>query len=215
MRSNGPLIVARLQEFQKRNDLSDEGVASLLSERLGEEFTAEKVKNMKVRGDRRVPKKVVEALDLEPLQDLRVGDEPPEPGPDNPIQKTTRTPAAVPDELDWRNAREAVIAIYVAAGKGVSMILKKPDVALVFAQGAPVLADDWIALARVDERTRAVLAKLTVVGPGGKLAMDHMILITKLVSISGGADGRVGASPTPEQVVAVAADGDGAGGPLG
>jgi len=185
--------MGRLQDFQEAQGLSDAGVAALLTEKIGKEYTAEQVFRTKARGDKGVSKKWVDALGLPPLQETfrsADGDGSPEPGPSNPIVKE-KVKAPVPDELDWRNAREAVIAIYVSIGKGVSMITKKPHIAQVFAQGAPVLADDWVRLARVDERTRAVLAKLTVAGPGGQLAMDHIILVGKIISLEGGARGGI------------------------
>jgi len=212
--------MGRLQDFQKAQGLSDEGVADLLSQRLGEPVDVEQVAKAKARGDKRLPKSYVRALELPEEPTGRAyrtgdGDLSPEPGEKNPIVKEkVKAPVPGVDELDWRNAREAVIAIYVSIGKGVSMITKKPHIAQVFAQGAPVLADDWIRLARVDERTRAVLAKLTVAGPGGQLAMDHIILVGKLISLEGGARGRVIVPDAETLANATAAAGHGANGAM-
>lgn len=201
----------RLRRFMTENTLTEPGLASLLAERLDDpDIDEEKVMNVIKRGDSRVPKAWEQALELPPGPSRRRADEtPPEAGADAPKAKPE-----VPDELDWRSAKEAIVSIYVTIGQGVAQIRRKPEIAAVFKQGAPVLADDWIRLARVDARVRGVIAKLMIVGPGGQLAMDHLILVGKLVTLEEGKSGGNGAAtlPRPEQLVDFA---DGAGGAVG
>ena len=202
-----------LRRFKEENGLSNDGIAALLTERIGEEVTTERVERQFSKGGR-LPSSWADALGIDrknppaddPMPDFRVGDDDaPQPGANAKTVKPAK-PEPV-DELDWYNARSAIEAIYITIGEGVARIRHKPQIAVAFKQGAGILADDWIALAKVDARTRAVIAKLMVVGPGGKLAMDHLVLVGKIVSM----EQPDGVLPGPERIVPLATPHSGAG----
>lgn len=195
---------SRLTQFQQRTGLSDEGIAALLTQETGRPVKVERVEGVRKGGDRKLPKSWAAVfsgsngsppdeplegqLDLEHDGDLGpIGaDDPPAPGPNNPRR---RPQVIVPvDPLDWRDVRTMITQMYETIGTGVGMIRRNPRVAEAFRVSAPILADDWIALAKVDPRVRAMIEKMMVVGPGGKLAMDHAILVGKVISLSGPAD---------------------------
>lgn len=156
----------------------NEQVAARLNE-LGQEVTGDQVAEKIRKG--MLPVAWRDALGFDPDEYRRGDTEPPEPGDASPKAKVASQP--VPDELDWRNAKEAIVAIYVTIGEGVARVRKRPAIAEAFKMGAPILADDWIALAKVDARVRGAINKLMVVGPGGKLAMDHLILVGKIATL--------------------------------
>lgn len=172
---------SEFSKWQQAQGLSDEGMAALLSEKTGREVTVETLAEVRNKGGLRRYHKVL-GIDAE-SQQFRAGDDgaAPEPGESNPREKPFR-PEPV-DELDWRSAEEAITAAYVAIGQGVSMIRKRPEIAEVFKAGAPILARDWVALGKVDPRVRSVITKVTVAGPMGALAMDHLVLIGKLLTL--------------------------------
>lgn len=215
-RRKSPLVL--LREDLGGNDQ----LASHLSELTGDEVTGADVGEKIRKG--MFPKAWREALGIEPEPRFRHGDdELPDAGSREAQPPKPKTQELL--DLDWAQARTAIVAIYSGLGQGYAMVTKDKSVAnIIDGVGLPagskspaeVLADDWIALARVDERARKIVRALTVAGPSGKIAVDHLVLVNAIMSRKR-ADGRV-EPPRPQEIVELHPDGfaagDGAVGPV-
>jgi hypothetical protein len=174
-------------EWQAEHDLDDEAMADLMSERLGKAVSLKTYRTAKYRSNDRIPKSYLRALSIQesdgftgPDSDapgLRDDDLPPGSPPAPEPQKTGGEIIS----LDWASTRSALIMIYGSIGVGVSHLLSDPVYAKVLQKAAPMLADDWLALAKVHPATAAFLRKLTLGGPGGKLLADHVTVVYALV----------------------------------
>lgn len=187
-----PRPLQPLRQFMRDNDLSEEGVAALLSERLEADVPVERVRSYLHSG--RLTKQWGEALGIvEPT--IREGDDvTPQPSPSSPRAKVD-PPAGLPD-IDFAQARVAIVQLHSIAAAMITRAMKetergiRPTVAEIMttpgqAGGkAPceLLADDWIALARVDERARKIVGALSAGGPAGQLVFDYALIVIAVLS---------------------------------
>lgn len=172
-----------IREVQDELGLSDEGLASYLSDAVGTEVTVDEI--VRRRKSNRPTKAWREALGLPPPPPrIRDGDDsPPEPG-----RRSKRQGPAAPEpvpELDWGQARMVLVELHVQGANLAGKALKDPLIGEIMRTRGPsgqspaeVLADDWIALAHVDERAKRICQALTAGGPAGKLLFDYLMLVT-------------------------------------
>lgn len=223
-----PLLV----EYQLAHGLSDETLADLLTERLGRPITPGGVQRFKRYPDHSVPPSWLAALELEPrgpaprpeppagefppIEGTRLGDGPP---PDSTPSSAGTTAAEKVLALDYAAAYDVLVFIYSSVGYGLATILHDPQIDRIFktkvANGKTPpenIADDWCALARVDERARKLLATLTMGGPAGKLAVDHLILIVAILTRPR-PDGSI-ATAAPETILGLHPNNGGAESPV-
>lgn len=182
--------------YQREHDLTDEGMAAHLSELLGRDVSVDELAERK----RGFPtKEYREALNIGPA--YRAADDG-HPAVGEKAPKAKAEIEILPD-LDWAQARVAIKELHTVAAKMLSAALKerergiRPTVAEIMVTSrdgskAPceILADDWIALAKVDARAHRILSVLSAGGPAGKLVFDYALIIIAVLTRKA-ADGTV------------------------
>lgn len=184
-----------LSDFMLERGLSDEDLASLLTEKLDRHdrpITAHGVRAMRARQDKFLAKSWREALDLpeyiaaaEPAADPdeQTIQQAPAPGVSPPPPSGLPAPVALP--FDGLAAKERIEMAYVGIGIGAARAMRNPSVELVFRQHAPGLAEKWIAAARQNARVAQLVTYVTAGGATGDLILSHVMLAVSLLVISG------------------------------
>lgn len=213
--------MSTLAAFQSEAGLSDEGLASLISDRTERVVPPERLRRWKA-GRTETPKYVREALGLpepepESADELnyRLGDEPPtEPGSgrvagadgDRPSREPGRALEPVVPAFDELAVRTVLVTAYEMVGKGAQYAARpgpdgtKPDYVAAFDAHAERCADAWIALAKHDAKVARVLVSLTAGGPWGNVILIHGSLIATLLVVSGKVkvpEGSIPMAPPP------------------
>lgn len=178
-----------IRQYMKDHNLDDEGMAKVMSERLGRSIGETQVRSIKSRKE--APKTWLDALGVSPQEPsgLKVGkkvsgapgvkstEKSSEPSPVGAIE-----PISLPFEIV--SAKVTIEMIYSMAGKGAAMASRTPPVADLWEQSAPALADAWIEWAKESRTVANGIAMLTIGGPGGQaILLNASLIISTLMTI--------------------------------
>jgi len=206
-----------LADYQLEHGLSDEQLADILNERVKRRrdqkpISAAGVENMRYKKDENVPPKWLEALDIEPPQrefireSSSLRDEVPSPaigeGDARGGTGTASLPVLLELPFDGLEAKKRIELVYVGVGRGVASAMHNPQIAVIFSQHAPKLAEKWIAAARQNARIAQVVTYVTAGGAVGDLIIAHITLVLSLLIVSGKVPiGGIGSLLGPDVVV--------------
>lgn len=175
----------QITAYMKQNNLDDEGMAKVISEKLGRSISAKGVQQIKSRKD--APAPWLRALDIAPNEPSGLKDRPratiPGRTPKSETSSGTIDPIpALPFEVV--SAKATIELIYTMAGKGVAMGTRTPVVADLWEKSAPALADGWIEWAKENRTVANAIAVLTIGGPGGQVILTNAsLLISTLMAV--------------------------------
>ena len=168
----------QIARYMKDNDLDDEAMAEVISEKLGRKIGANGVRQIKTRKDAPVP--WLNALGITPKEPsgLKSGKRatgvPGRSAPETPGAKEVGT-IELPFEI--QSARVTIEMIYTMAGKGAAMASRTPRVANLWEQSAPALAEGWLEWAKESRTVANAIAMLTIGGPGGQVILTNASLL--------------------------------------
>lgn len=172
-----------LKSYQTSEGLSDDQMAALLTERLGREISA---KGYKIVSSRKgAPPEWLEALSIVPQEP--VDSRPVSSSDEDKVSATPQVPrpAALALPFEPQSARLTIVMIYTAAGKGAGLALRNDQVAQLWTESAPALADAWIEWARESPTVANYIRALTLGGPAGQVVFVHANLLISTLIVSG------------------------------
>jgi hypothetical protein len=174
-----------IRQYMKDHNLDDEGMAKVMTEKLGRSIGPSGVKSIKSRKE--APAVWLNALEISPKEPsgLKRGTR----VSGAPGAKSTETGVPHIDPIadlpfEIHSARVTIEMIYQMAGKGASMASRTPAVAQLWEQSAPGLADAWLDWAQESPTVANAIAMLTIGGPGGQvILMNASLIIGTLMAI--------------------------------
>src|SRR5437879_2187813 len=173
----------QITTYMKEHNLDDEAMAEIISEKLGRKIGANGVRQIKTRKEAPVP--WVNALEISPKEPsgLKRDKKATIPGRGKTTESSTGdiSPIELPFEIN--SARVTLEMIYTMAGKGAAMASRSPDVANLWEQSAPTLAEGWLEWAKESRTVANGIAMLTVGGPGGQVILTNASLIISTLMI--------------------------------
>lgn len=176
-----------IKMYQTAEGLTDEQMATLLSDRLGRPVSVQGYKIVRGRGD--APEDWLRVLGITP----QMSDEPTSPGdaatrprlsPDEGGVTGGGDVARLPLPFDAKSTEMQIALVYQMAGKGAAMAMRCPPVEQVWSNYAPEIAAAYIAWARENAAVARWISMLTLGGPAGNLVTLHASLIVSSLIVS-------------------------------
>jgi len=174
-----------IRQYMKDHDLDDEGMAKIITEKLGRSIGASGVRSIKSRKE--APTAWLNALEISPKEPAglkggrRVSGVP---GSSSTVVESGNIEPISNLPFEIHSARVTIEMIYQMAGKGAAMASRTPTVANLWEESAPGLANAWLEWAKESPTVANGIAMLTVGGPGGQvILMNASLVIGTLMAI--------------------------------
>lgn len=171
-----------VRQYMKDHNLDDEGMAKVMSEKLGRSIGETQVRSIKSRKE--APAIWLNALGVSPQEPsgLKVGKKVSgAPGVKSTEKSTEASPGgtieAISLPFEVVSAKATIELIYTMAGKGAAMASRTPQVSELWETSAPMLAEGWIEWAKENRTVANGIALLTVGGPGGQVILTNASLL--------------------------------------